>query len=95
MIFASKQAITAAIAVAFISGVSADGHKDKPPKKDHQVSEGSTPGFVKYTFEDYSELEVGYLPDEQLVKFEVTVKANQWFSIGFGPTMYDTDMVLW
>jgi len=40
-------------------------------------------------------LEIGYLPDEQLVKFIVSVKANQWFSIGYAPTMYNTDMVLW
>lgn len=51
--------------------------------------------MIKYTFEDDSIMEVGYLSSENVVKFDVTVKANSYFAIGYGPSMFDTDMVMW
>ena len=30
-----------------------------------------------------------------MVHFTATVPDNNYFSIGFGPTMYNTDMILW
>jgi len=42
-----------------------------------------------------SNLQYSWDPETSLVHFTITVPNNNYFSIGFGPTMYNTDMILW
>lgn len=38
---------------------------------------------------------VGYDLAEEVISFNVKVPENTYFAIGYGPSMKDTDMVIW
>ena len=42
-----------------------------------------------------SNLSYSWDPSTKMVRFTATVPNNNYFSIGFGSTMYSTDMILW
>jgi len=53
-----------------------------------------TDKFVKYDLER-TQLFIELENDKNIIKFIANVPLNSYFSIGFGPTMKNTDMILW
>ena len=42
-----------------------------------------------------NELAIYWIEEMQALVFNVYVKANSWFAIGYGHSMYNTDVVFW